>query len=79
MRPCPGREIFELLDGEDADRFVSTVVIKVSAESTVIINLIIPYILMRLSAKAIIIENDSILLIEYKDKTGLHYNFPGGG
>ena len=34
---------------------------------------------MRLSTKAIIIENDSILLIEYDDETGLHYNFPGGG
>lgn len=34
---------------------------------------------MRLSAKAIIVENDSLLLIEYDDENGLHYNFPGGG
>ena len=34
---------------------------------------------MRLSAKAIIIKNNAILLIEYDDENGLHYNFPGGG
>jgi len=34
---------------------------------------------MRLSAKAIIIENDAVLLIEYDDENGVHYNFPGGG
>lgn len=34
---------------------------------------------MRLSARAIIIENDALLLIEYNDEHGLHYNFPGGG
>ena len=33
---------------------------------------------MRVSAKAIIVKDDAIVLIEYNDATGLHYNFPGG-
>lgn len=34
---------------------------------------------IRVRAGAVIIENDSILLIEFNDKNGLHYNFPAGG
>lgn len=34
---------------------------------------------IRLSSRAIIIQNNALLLIEYNDATGLHYNFPGGG
>lgn len=34
---------------------------------------------IRVGAKAVIIENESILLIEYRDENGLHYNLPGGG
>lgn len=33
----------------------------------------------RVGAKAIIVEADQILLIEYQDANGLHYNLPGGG
>lgn len=34
---------------------------------------------IRVRAGAVIIENDSILLIEFNDKNGLHYNLPAGG
>lgn len=34
---------------------------------------------IRVGAKAIIIENEQILLVEYDDDAGLHYNLPGGG
>lgn len=34
---------------------------------------------IRVRAGAIIIENESILLIEFGDENGLHYNLPGGG
>jgi 8-oxo-dGTP diphosphatase len=34
---------------------------------------------IRISARAAIIEDDRILLIECEDAHGLHYNFPGGG
>ncbi|GAA0450784.1 NUDIX domain-containing protein [Alkalibacillus silvisoli] len=34
---------------------------------------------IRVRAGAIIIENDSILLVEFKDEKGVHYNFPAGG
>jgi 8-oxo-dGTP diphosphatase len=34
---------------------------------------------IRVGARAIIIEQDSILLVECEDATGLHYNLPGGG
>lgn len=34
---------------------------------------------IRLSARAIIIENEAILLVEFVDENGLHYNLPGGG
>jgi len=34
---------------------------------------------IRVGAKAIIIENEQILLVEYDDDSGLHYNLPGGG
>lgn len=34
---------------------------------------------IRLSASALIVENDKILLIKFEDKTGVHYNLPGGG
>ena len=34
---------------------------------------------IRVGAKALIVENGRILLIEYNDASGLHYNLPGGG
>src|SRR5262245_8479266 len=34
---------------------------------------------IRIGARALIIEQESILLIEFDDETGLHYNLPGGG
>ncbi|NMH74774.1 NUDIX domain-containing protein [Bacillus sp. RO2] len=34
---------------------------------------------MRVRAGALIIQNDSILLIEFHDKNGVHYNLPAGG
>ena len=34
---------------------------------------------IRVSARALIIEDYSILLVEFDDETGLHYNLPGGG
>lgn len=34
---------------------------------------------IRVRAGALIIENQSMLLIEFKDENGLHYNLPGGG
>lgn len=34
---------------------------------------------IRVRACALIIENDSILLIEYEDERGVHYNLPAGG
>ncbi|MET3729373.1 8-oxo-dGTP pyrophosphatase MutT (NUDIX family) [Fictibacillus halophilus] len=34
---------------------------------------------IRVRAGALIIENDSILLIEFHDENGLHYNLPAGG
>lgn len=34
---------------------------------------------IRISAKALIIRNESVLLVEYVDESGLHYNLPGGG
>jgi 8-oxo-dGTP diphosphatase len=34
---------------------------------------------IRVRAGAIIIEQDSILLIEFNDENGLHYNLPAGG
>ncbi len=34
---------------------------------------------IRLRASALVIENDSILLVEFDDESGLHYNLPGGG
>ena len=33
----------------------------------------------RVRAGAVIIKNDAILLIEYQDENGTHYNLPGGG
>ncbi|MEM7347379.1 MAG: NUDIX domain-containing protein, partial [Chloroflexota bacterium] len=33
---------------------------------------------IKVRASAIIIEHDAILLVEFDDKTGLHYNLPGG-
>jgi len=30
-------------------------------------------------AGAVIVEDDAILLVEFHDETGLHYNLPGGG
>ena len=37
---------------------------------------VLPY---RLGAKAVIIQDNQVLLIAYDDESGLHYNFPGGG
>ncbi|CAM3642771.1 NUDIX domain-containing protein [Marinicrinis lubricantis] len=34
---------------------------------------------VRVRPTALIIENDSMLLVEYKDEEGIHYNLPGGG
>ncbi|MBH0172431.1 NUDIX domain-containing protein [Fictibacillus phosphorivorans] len=34
---------------------------------------------IRVRAGALIIENDAILLIEFHDENGLHYNLPSGG
>mgnify|MGYP001027088491 CR=1 FL=1 len=34
---------------------------------------------IRVRAGAIIIENKAILLVEFNDENGLHYNVPGGG
>ncbi|WNB91027.1 NUDIX domain-containing protein [Bacillus sp. NEB1478] len=34
---------------------------------------------IRVRAGAVIIENNSILLIEFTDENGLHYNLPAGG
>lgn len=34
---------------------------------------------IRVGARALIIENESVLLVEFDDETGLHYNLPGGG
>ncbi|WP_226679802.1 NUDIX domain-containing protein [Sutcliffiella horikoshii] len=34
---------------------------------------------IRVRAGALIIKNDSILLIEFNDENGLHYNLPAGG
>lgn len=34
---------------------------------------------IRVRACALILENDSILLVEFKDENGLHYNLPAGG
>ncbi|WP_442599796.1 NUDIX domain-containing protein [Neobacillus sp. D3-1R] len=34
---------------------------------------------IRVRAGAVIIENNSILLVEFVDESGLHYNLPAGG
>ena len=34
---------------------------------------------IRVRASALIIQNDAILLVEFRDENGLHYNLPGGG
>lgn len=34
---------------------------------------------IRVGARALIIEDESVLLVEFDDETGLHYNLPGGG
>ncbi|OCA83126.1 NUDIX hydrolase [Bacillus sp. FJAT-27225] len=34
---------------------------------------------IRVRAGALILENESILLVEFKDEKGLHYNLPSGG
>ncbi|MGD6856538.1 NUDIX domain-containing protein [Bacillus infantis] len=34
---------------------------------------------IRVRAGAVIMENESILLIEFNDENGLHYNLPAGG
>lgn len=34
---------------------------------------------IRLNVAAVIVREDKILLVEFDDETGLHYNLPGGG
>lgn len=34
---------------------------------------------IRVRASALIVQNDAILLVEFHDEKGLHYNLPGGG
>jgi 8-oxo-dGTP diphosphatase len=34
---------------------------------------------IRVRASALIIKEDAILLVEFEDENGLHYNLPGGG
>ena len=34
---------------------------------------------VRVSARALIVEEGCVLLVEFDDETGLHYNLPGGG
>lgn len=34
---------------------------------------------IRIGTKAVIIQDDQILLIEYRNRRGVHYNLPGGG
>ena len=34
---------------------------------------------IRLRSSALIIERDAVLLVEFNDENGLHYNLPGGG
>lgn len=34
---------------------------------------------IRVRASALIIQNNSLLLVEFDDENGLHYNLPGGG
>jgi 8-oxo-dGTP diphosphatase len=34
---------------------------------------------IRLNVAAVIMRDKKILLVEFDDETGLHYNFPGGG
>lgn len=34
---------------------------------------------IRVRATALIIQEDAVLLVEYDDKNGIHYNLPGGG
>lgn len=34
---------------------------------------------IRVRPTALIVKDNSILLIEYKDENGTHYNLPGGG
>jgi 8-oxo-dGTP pyrophosphatase MutT (NUDIX family) len=34
---------------------------------------------IRISGRALIVEQGAVLLVEFNDETGLHYNLPGGG
>lgn len=34
---------------------------------------------IRVRPTALVVENECILLVEYKDEHGVHYNLPGGG
>lgn len=34
---------------------------------------------IRVSARALIVRGGSVLLVEFDDESGLHYNLPGGG
>lgn len=34
---------------------------------------------IRVSASAVIVQDGALLLVEFDDETGLHYNLPGGG
>jgi 8-oxo-dGTP diphosphatase len=34
---------------------------------------------IRVGVNAVIVQNDAILVVEFDDETGLHFNLPGGG
>lgn len=34
---------------------------------------------IRVTARALIVANEAVLLVEFDDESGLHYNLPGGG
>ncbi len=34
---------------------------------------------IRISVRGLIVEQDALLLVEFDDESGLHYNLPGGG
>ncbi|MGG3805145.1 NUDIX domain-containing protein [Metabacillus fastidiosus] len=34
---------------------------------------------IRVRTSALIIQDNKVLLVEFKDENGLHYNLPGGG
>ena len=34
---------------------------------------------MRVSANAVIVRDNHVLVVEFDDESGVHFNFPGGG